>query len=330
MNTETIILTRSQVANLLSHNECISAVEKMFQMHGECKTSEPGILGVHATAGGFHVKAGVMNLGKSYFVAKMNANFPQNPKQLSLPTIQGVVIVCDASNGRLLALTDSIEITIQRTGAATAVAAKYLAKKSSKKLAVIGCGNQGKVSMEMLSSIFPLTEIRLFDMESDNAQKLQAEASRIALKDVRVCATVQEAVKEADIIITCTPSKRPFLTRNMVSPGAFIAAVGADNEDKQELEEALVADSQLVTDVTAQCATIGELHHAIQRQMMTREDANAQLGEIVAGRKPGRSSDEDIIVFDSTGMALQDVASAAIVFEKALANNKSLKVNFQE
>lgn len=329
MTTETIILTRSQVAALLGHDECIAAVEKMFRLHGQGKTAEPGILGVHATAGGFHIKAGVMDLSKSYFVAKMNANFPGNPKQLALPTIQGVVIVCDASNGRLLALTDSIEITIQRTGAATAVAAKYLAKKSSESLAVIGCGNQGRVSGEMLSSIFSLKEVRLFDAESANAKQLQIELSKTVSAKVKVCGGVEEAVKEADIVVTCTPSRKPFLTRAMISPGTFVAAVGADNEEKQELEEALVAESKLVTDVTTQCATIGELHHVLERNLMTREDVHAQLSDVVSGRKKGRTSEEEIIIFDSTGMALQDVASAAIVYEKALADNKSLKVNFQ-
>ena len=327
MSTDTIILTRSQVASLLHQEECIAAVEEMFRLHGEGKTQEPSILGVHAVTGGFHIKAGVMDLSKSYFVAKMNANFPGNPKQFSLPTIQGVVIVCDAANGRLLALTDSIEITIQRTGAATAVAAKYLAKKSSEKLAVIGCGNQGRVSMEMLSSIFSFKEIRLFDTEPINAQKLQTEAS-LVLKNVGVCATVQEAVKEADIIITCTPSRKPFLTRDMVSPGAFIAAVGADNEEKQELDEALVFESKLVADITAQCATIGELHHALERGLVTREHVYAQLGEVVSGRKEGRTSEEEIIIFDSTGMALQDVASAVIVYEKAITRNNSLSLDF--
>ena len=153
MNQETLLLKRSDIARLLSLDECIEAVETAFRMHGEGKAPTPGILGIHVEDGGFHTKAGIMNYMGNYFVAKTNANFPQNGQRFGLPTIQGVIIVSDADNGRLLCVMDSIEITILRTGAATAVAAKYLSRPNSSKVIILGCGNQGRISARILDRV---------------------------------------------------------------------------------------------------------------------------------------------------------------------------------
>ncbi|HST21170.1 MAG TPA: ornithine cyclodeaminase family protein, partial [Blastocatellia bacterium] len=141
MNPEgTLLLKRSDVATLLGVEECIAAVEQAFKLHAEGKITPPGILGIHARDGGFHIKAGMLELGRSYFAAKVNANFPQNTKRFALPLIQGIIVVCDAENGYPLALMDSMEITIIRTGAATGLAAKYLARSDAKVATICGCG----------------------------------------------------------------------------------------------------------------------------------------------------------------------------------------------
>ena len=145
----TMLLAGRDVAALLTIEECMTAVERAFKLYGEGKTGAPGILGVHARDGGFHIKAGVMDLDRSYFAAKINANYPDNPARVGLPTIQGVVVLCDAENGYPLAVMDSIEITIQRTGAATGVGAKYLARPDSKTVTICGCGNQGRTRCEL-------------------------------------------------------------------------------------------------------------------------------------------------------------------------------------
>jgi ornithine cyclodeaminase/alanine dehydrogenase-like protein (mu-crystallin family) len=130
----------------------------------------------------------------------------------------------------------------------------------------------------------------------------------------------------ADIVVTCTPSRAAFLEK--VQPGTFVAAVGADSEEKQELAPSLMASSKVVTDVTEQCRTIGDLHHAIDAGAMRAEDVYAELSEIVAGKKRGRDRDDEVIIFDSTGMALQDVAAAAIVYERALAVGRGTAFDF--
>ena len=314
----TLLLSRSEVAELLSIEEYIAAVERVFQLHGAGKTQPPGILGVHAHDGGFHIKAGILELDRSFFAAKINANFPQNANRFGLPLIQGAVFLADAQNGYPLAIMDSMEITIRRTGAATAVAAKYLARPNSKSVLICGCGNQGRVSVQALSKSFSLEHVFAYDIDNDQARRFANEVSAELKIPVEVAVDVGEAMNRCDICITCTPSTRFFLKQQDVQPGAFVAAVGADSETKQELEPALLARNKTVVDIVDQCAAIGELHHAIASDLMTKQHVYAELGEVVAGLKPGRTSPDEIIVFDSTGMGLQDVIAAATVYKKAV------------
>lgn len=326
--TGTLLLTRHDVAALLTIEDSVSAVERVFKLYGERKTSPPGVLGVHAHDGGFHIKAGTLNLDRPYFAAKVNANFPQNSARFGLPLIQGVIVLCDAENGYPLAVMDSIEITIQRTGAATAVAAKYLARPDSHTLTICGCGNQGRVSLGALHDLFSFEEVFAYDLDHGQAEQFASELSCETAAKVTAVSDLEKAVRQSDIIVTCTPSKQFFLKEVWVRPGTFIAAVGADSEDKQELESTLLSRSKVVVDIVEQAASIGELHHSIESNLMTKADVHAELGEVVAGLKPGRSSSDEIIIFDSTGMALQDVIVAAAVYERAVRNELGQLIDF--
>ena len=327
---DTLLLTRRDIAQLLSIEECMDAVEQAFKLYATGEAPAPGVLGIHAFDGGFHIKAGILKLNKNYFVAKINANFPGNHKKYGLPTIQGVLAVYDADNGRLLALMDSIEITISRTGAATAVAAKWLAKDKAKTATICGGGNQGKISLNAIMKVRQLEKIFVFDIDKKKAQQFARDLSTELGISIHAVNDLKEAVLRSDICITCTPSKNYFLLREYISPGTFIAAVGSDSEDKQELEPSLLNSGKLITDITGQAATIGELHHALKHSLMKVGDVHAELGQIVAGQKAGRESDEEIIIFDSTGTALQDVAAAAIVYEKALASKTGISLNLSD
>ena len=313
----TLLLSRSEVAGLLRIDEYIAAIELVFKLYGERKTQTPGILGVHAQDGGFHIKAGLLELDGSFFAAKINANFPHNANRFGLPLIQGVIFLADAQSGYPLAIMDSMEITIQRTGAATAVAAKYLARPGSKSILICGCGNQGRVSIQALSRILPLAHVYAYDVDERQAQQFATDISEELKITVEPTSDLQHALKMSDVCVTCTPATQYFLKHADVQPGTFVAAVGADSETKQELEPALVAHSKLVVDIVEQCASIGELHHVIASELMTKQSVYAELGEVIAGIKPGRESADEIIVFDSTGMALQDVITAVAVYKKA-------------
>lgn len=328
MNSGTLILTRRDVAALLSIEECTEAVEHVFRMYGEGKTQAPGILGVHTHDGGFHIKAGVLQLNRSYFAAKINANFPQNPARLGLPTIQGVIVLADADNGYPLAVMDSTEITGQRTAAATAVAAKYLARPESSTLTICGCGIQGHASLRALMPLFPLERVFAYDVDSSRAEKFANDLSTELSITIKAVDQLADATLQSDICVTCTPSKQFYLKREHIAPGTFVAAVGADNEHKQELDPTLLAASKVVVDLVEQCATIGDLHHALDQNLMTKAQVHAELGEVVAATKPGRTANDEIIVFDSTGMALQDVVTSALVYEKAMQQGAGTTIDF--
>jgi len=304
----TLLLTGRDVADLLTIDDCIAAVENAFLLLGRGEVPRPAIAGVHAQGGGFHIKAAIAG---DRFAAKINSNFFE-----AKPRIKGVIVLCDSNDGQVLAVMDSIEITILRTGAATAVAAKYLAREKVRNALIIGCGLQGHVQARALRRVRDIEKIFAYDTNpnaaSDFAEKIAAEA---------VPAPVW-----ADIVVTCTPSRSPIL--HSVQPGAFVAAVGADSENKKELAPSLMASSKVVTDLTEQCRTIGDLHHAIAAGAMRVEDVYAELSEIVAGRKRGRERDDEVIIFDSTGMALQDVAAAAIVYERAVAAGRGTPFAF--
>lgn len=317
MTYGTLILTRRDVAALLCVEECTEAVEHVFRLYGEGKTQAPGVLGVRAHDGGFHIKAGLLQLKRPYFAAKINANFPQNPKRLGLPTIQGVIVLSDADNGYPLAVMDSSEITSQRTAAATAVAAKYLARRESKTLTICGCGIQGRVSLRALIGLFPLKQVFAYDLDSTRSEKFADDLSAELEIAIQAVDQLESAVLQSDICVTCTPSKRFYLRQEHIGPGTFVAAVGADNEEKQELDPTLLAANKVVADLLEQCATIGELHHALEQKVLTKDQVHAELGEVVASVKPGRTSTDEVIIFDSTGMALQDVVTSALVYEKA-------------
>lgn len=314
----TLLLSREQVSRLLSLDECIVAVERAFGAYGEGKSAPPGILGIPARDGGFHVKAALLNGGRPYFAVKSNGNFFQNVKRFAMPNIQGLILLCDGENGFPLAVMDAIEITILRTGAATAVAAKELARPDASVATICGCGNQGRIQLKALARVRPVRKAFAFDIDEERARVFAQELAKELDIEVTAVRDLASAVKRSDLCVTCTPSRSPFLGAEMIAPGTFIAAVGADSPDKQELDPALLSGCKIVVDVLDQCAAIGELHHALEEGAVRRSDVHAELGEIVAGKKVGRSSEDERIVFDSTGMGLQDVAAAAAAYEKAV------------
>jgi alanine dehydrogenase len=322
----TLVLTRRDVQALLDMDDCIAAVEGAFRLHAEGHSLAPGVLGVRAPEGGFHIKAAGLKLKRLYFAVKTNANFSGNPRRHGLPAIQGVIVLCDADNGCLLAVMDSMEVTARRTAAATAVAAKWLAHASASTVTICGCGSQGREQLRALTGVLPVRRAYAFDLEEATAQAFARELSAELSFEITPTRDHVGAVRGSDVCVTCTPSRAPFLLRDHVVPGTFVAAVGADSSDKQELDPRLMAEATVVVDVLDQCAAIGDLHHALEAGILTRESVHAELAEVVTGRKPGRRSDQEITVFDSTGTALEDVAAAVVVYEKALAAGGGLTV----
>ena len=320
--TDTLILSRGDVASLLRIPDCIDAVERAFVHHARGSAIPPAVLGTHVEGGGFHVKTAGMiasGLERPVYAAKINANFPGNPPRNGLPTIQGVVALFDAGNGRLLALLDSIELTILRTAAATAVAAKYLAPEAAV-VAICGCGEQARSQLRALACVRRIERVTAIDANEKRAKSFAVDMASELDVDISTATAPRDAPADTNVWVKCTTSHRWILGREHVRPGSFIAAVGADNPEKQEIEPELLAANVVVADILEQCATSGDLHHALDSGAMRREDVRAELGDVVSGAKPGRTTAEEIIIFDSTGTAIQDVAAASIVYERALVS----------
>src|SRR5437870_3269483 len=225
------LLSRRDAASLLTIDDCIDAVERAFGMLGRGEVPPPAVAGVHVPGGAFHIKAAAAG---DRFAAKINGNFFE-----AVPRIKGVIVLADATDGRPLALMDSIEITILRTGAASAVAAKYLARRDARTALICGCGTQGHIQLQAIRRVLPIETVYALDADRARAASLAG-------------ATVVDDFVDADVVVTCTPSRAAILHR--VAPGTFVAAVGADSHEKQELAPALMASSKVVTDVTEQCA----------------------------------------------------------------------------
>ena len=323
-----LLLDRRTIAELLSLDECIAAVEAAFAAHARGETLAPGLLHGDGVGGEYHIKGGGLRGPKPRYACKVNSSFFQNRATNGLPNIQGLILLYDAADGRPLAVMESAEITIKRTGSATAVAAKYLAKADARIATIVGAGIQGAIQLEALTRVRRLEKIFVCDRD---ASITEAFAKRIGEKlqlQVEARADLATAARESDIVVTCTPSKRWILGREMSSPGAFVAGVGADSADKQELDPALLAAASVVTDLTEQCAHVGDLHHAIAAGLMKASDVRGEIGGVIVGKVPSRRDAREIIIYDATGTALQDVAAAVLVYEKAVAAGRGTPFPF--
>lgn len=310
----TLLLSRPDVAGLMRPADYLQAVETGFRAAHEGLAAAPAPLAIAGEGGTFHAKGASLRLERLYVALKLNGNFPDN--RAGLPTIQGAILLCDGEDGRLLAVIDSIEVTLRRTAAATALAARLLARPDSEALLVCGCGAQGAAQLEALAEILPLRRCFAWDRDFDRAEAFARTQGRHGVEIVPT-REIGAAAVECDVIVACTTAREAYLTAAHVRPGGFVAAVGADSPEKSEVDPELMARARVVVDGLEQCLEMGDLRHAVSAGAMRAEDVHAGFGEIVAGAAPGRMSDEQIFVFDSTGTALQDVASAAAIYERA-------------
>src|ERR1043165_3502998 len=317
--SDIIVLSGADLRRLMRFGDYVEAVADAFRRQDEGASVLPDPMHIPGDGGGFHVKAA--RLG-GYVAVKTNSNFPENARR-GLPTIQGAVLLFDAG-GVPLALIDSIEITTKRTGAATAVAARYLARPDSRSVTICGCGAQARVQLEALRHGLDIRRVFAFDRDPKAAEAFAAEIAAQGI-GAEVPKVLRAATRESDVIVACTTAHQPYLDVADVRPGTFIAAIGADNPDKSEIAPALMAKARVVTDVTALCAVMGDLHHAIAAGAMSQADIPAELGDLVAGR-PGRASPDEITLFDGCGVGIQDVAAAARAFEPARARRSGVTI----
>ncbi len=313
-----LILSRTDIARLMDYGDYVDAVEAAFRAAVEGRAVAPPASALHVPAGSFHAKGAALLGDEPKVAIKINGNFPGNPATNGLPTVQGVIYLADGANGRPLAVMDSIEVTINRTGAATTLAARHLARAESRVATICGAGVQGRIQLKAITAAAKLDRVHVWDADAARAIAFAQEMSAGLGLDIEATADLSP-VRHSDIVVTCSSARRAFLTPDLVRPGTFIAAVGADNSDKSEIDPALYAKSLVVVDSLEQCAEIGDLHHALVAGAVTPGHVHATLGEVIAGTRPGRTDDRTITLFDSTGMGLQDVAAAVVIYRRALA-----------
>jgi ornithine cyclodeaminase len=326
MSRDVLILREADIRALLDPRACLDAVERAFTAYSTGQAQLPSViaLDVAENRGEIHMKAGHLRNGP-YYAIKIISGFRDNP-QLGLPVLNGMVVVFDAKTGAPAGLLlDNGFITDLRTGAAGAVAAKHLARKNIGIVAVIGSGGQARRQLEMLALVRKFSEVRVWGRDLAKTQACVDDLAKlpgIPTCHFAVCDSVQRAVEDADLVITVTPSREPFVKADWLKPGGTIIAVGSDGPDKQELDiDVLARADKIVADSLPQCLRLGEIHHAAEAGVITREEV-LELGEITAGLRPGRISEDEIIVCDLTGVGVQDVAAATVVMERARATGR--------
>jgi alanine dehydrogenase len=322
-------LSRSLVSRLATPKDYLSAMRLAFVDMAERRVELASVGHVSGVDGAFHIKAARRLAAPAFAVVKVNGNFPENGARYQLPTIQGFIALLHAERGSVLALIDTVEITARRTAAATALAARYLGSPDARTVGIIGCGMQARYHIEALIEIAPLRSVLYCEPNENAASSFETLLTNIGLQATRVHEP-RAACDGADIVVTLTPSTGPILALADVAPGTFVAGVGADNPLKNELAPDLLRASRVVVDSLAQATTMGDLHHAIATGQMSAAAIHSELAEVVAGRVAARRDKTERWVFDSTGLAIQDLAAATMVYELAQANGSVPRLRFND
>jgi len=314
------ILLETEIRELIGPAAAYAAVRDAFVALARGQATLPGVIGfdVPAHQGEVHVKGAYLH-GAPFYSIKEAAGFYGNAEK-GMPVGSGLVLVFDATTGFLAALLfDNGYLTELRTGAAGALAADLLARRRVGKAAVIGAGSQARFQIEALALVRRPESVAVFSRTPARSAAYAREMERRIAIPVRVAPSAQAAVEGSDVVITATPSRAPIVRAEWLAPGAHVTAVGADGPEKRELEPAvLVQAGKVVVDRLDQCLRLGELHYAVEAGLLAAGDVWAELGEVAAGIKPGRQSNDEITVADLTGVGIQDAAVANVVVAEAL------------
>ncbi len=315
-----LVLKESEIRGLVTPRSALDAVRDAFVRLARGQAVLPGVINLDlpAAQGEVHVK-GAHLLGTPFFSIKEAAGFYGNAAH-GLPVGSGLILVFDAENGLLRAvLFDNAFLTELRTASAGALAADLLARRTLRKLAILGSGSQARYQLESLLLVRRPEAVVVWGRRPDSAAACAWEMTAKHGLAVTPAASAREAVLGADLVVTVTPSRSPVVEAGWVSPGCHVTAVGSDGPDKIELDPALLARAdKVVADRLDQCLRLGEIHHAVERGLFSRERVHAELGEIAAGLKPGRTRDDEITVADLTGVGIQDAAVSNLAVAEAM------------
>nr|WP_306766150.1 ectoine utilization protein EutC [Shinella pollutisoli] len=314
------ILTEAELRRIVPLDlEAIACVEEAFHALASRAVAMPPILrlDIPEHRGEVDVKTAYVP-GLDGFAIKISPGFFDNPK-IGLPSTNGLMVLFSTKTGLVQAvLLDNGYLTDVRTAAAGAVAARHLSRPDASVAAIFGAGMQAKLQLEALRLVRPIREARIWARDAGKAEATAAELTVKLGFEVRAETDGKAAVGGADVIVTTTPSETPILKAEWLRPGQHVTAMGSDAEHKNEIEPAVITGADLyVADSLKQTRRLGELHHAIAAGVIGADDPFPELGEIVAGKKEGRTGRDQITVADLTGTGIQDTAIAALALARA-------------
>ena len=321
-----LLLSKDMVASLLTMAECIEAVEKAFAELAEgtavlpLRTSIP-------SPGGISLYMPAFLRGEQALACKVVAVFKDNPEKHRLPTTTGTILLQDAETGRVCCIMDGEYLTAVRTGAASGVATRHLARQEAGQSAgIFGAGVQARMQRLAVAEVRRLSRACVYDPDAEAAANFAREMSARLGLEVVAAASPSEAAR-ADILCTATTSPRPVFAGGEVREGAHVNGIGSHTPEARELDGELIRRARLVGDSREACfRESGDIILPLREGLIGEEHFHAELGEIVTGRKPGRLSNREITVFKSNGLAIQDAAAASLVYRKALAAGVGVRI----
>ena len=320
-NRKTLILGRSEMIGLLKPGEYNNCVEQAYRMHGEGRfyMDPKGHIVLDRFPGEWEAMPSYIEEPHAA-ACKWVSIREQNREKYNLPTVFSILIYTHPETGFPLAIVDGSYHTVMRTGAAAAVSAKWMARKDSRKLAIVGAGHMAEGALATCNEVFPWSEVRIWSRSQETLdQFVKEQQPKYDSFEIKPSTNIEQVVRGADVVVTLTPARGPIVFDEWISPGMHIAAVGADKKGDQELEGKILQRARIFVDDIRQCRTDGEINVPLSEGLITEADIAGEIGEVITGKKQGRTSDDEITLFDSTGIALQDSATVPLEYERALA-----------
>lgn len=305
-----LLLTEDEIRSVLDTGNSVQAVEAAFKAYGEGRINMPPKAYLDLPAGDFRAMYGGIKgfNGRDICGLKWVNVHPENP-QRGLPTVMAKILLNDPETAVELADMDGSYITDMRTGAAGAIAAKYLSRKDASNVGIIGAGRQARTQLECLLQVRDIEHVKAYDVDWNKAEKFAMEMAD-KFKIECIASSLEKAVKDADILITVTPSRTPVVSKEIIPDGVHINAIGADARGKEELDPEILKRAKIIIDDWDQASHSGEINVPLEKGMISKDDIYASLGDVVVGKKERRSDDEEITIFDSTGLIIQDLVIA--------------------
>ncbi|WP_440953496.1 alanine dehydrogenase [Methanococcoides sp. FTZ1] len=309
-------LNQNDVRSLLNLSDAMDAVEKAFEQHGRKKVQMPPKSYLYFEAHNGDLRTMPAYLEEQDVAGVKIVNVHPDNRQKGLPTVMALFVLNSTETGAPLAVMDASYLTDIRTGAAGGIAAKHLARPDSHILGLVGSGNQARTQLVAIANVFDLEEVKVYSAHKESAEQFKQEMECKADCTIEVCSSIEE-VCDCDILVTVTPVRTPIVKSKWIKPGTHINAIGADAAGKEELEASILLQSRVVVDDMAQASHSGEVNVPLSEGLITVDNICCEIGEVIAGLEPGRLNESDITIFDSTGLAIQDVATALLVYNAA-------------